>query len=187
MLIRKDCHETKELMKKGCQMKTFLLTLGIFLSTSVYALTPETAGLLSKIYQLSSKATQVGTVANGKLDDPRMISYNNRMINDHQVTKKTLEDTWSQLGIELPAAKSNSKELLELGKMKGKAFGKEYLKNGIDIHTQLLNLVKTKISPDAHSPLVKTILNNLSSRFSSLLDNAQSLQKDVESDTENKP
>lgn len=159
-------------------MKSLVLFLGIYLTTGFYAFASDTAGLLTKIYQLSSEATQVGRLASGKLDDPRLVSYNNRLINDHNVTKKTLTDTASQLGIDIPENIGANKASQALGNLDGAALRKEYLKKEIDIHSQLVSLLKSKL-PEAQSPVVKAILGNLSSRFSGLLDNAQTLQKEA--------
>lgn len=153
-----------------------VLFLALIFSSLAFGDTLSSLKLLSEVQALSSKAISLGDMAKGKLTTPALKSFNDRMIEDHQVSGANLKEMVTKYSLNLPTDSIQSEDLSSLKKLSGDKFEKQYLKEGLNLHTKLLDLLKDKVLPATDNAAVKGMLKNYIPRVSTLVDSLQSLK-----------
>lgn len=153
-----------------------VLFLALIFSSLAFGDTLSSLKLLSEVQALSSKAISLGDMAKGKLTTPALKSFNDRMIEDHQVSGANLKEMVTKYSLNLPTDSIQSEDLSSLKKLSGDKFEEQYLKEGLNLHTKLLDLLKDKVLPATDNAAVKGMLKNYIPRVSTLVDSLQSLK-----------
>jgi predicted outer membrane protein len=137
----------------------------------------SSAEALGKVFNLSNQAVNLGKIAKLKLSDMQLKSFNNRMLEDHQISLQTIEKLASQLNIKLPEYKEDAKSVEKIEKLQGKKFALAYIDKEVDLHQKLLTLIEDEIVPHTDSLMVKKVMNNFTPRLDTLLENAKKQRK----------
>jgi len=171
--------------------KFFILTT--VLALSVTACTSKKSKKVSH-YTEPEVAKIVSTVNEGEISlarralavssNPEVKNFAQHMINDHTKNNKKTIELAVDKGLSLQdsshseALQEKSEESMEkLNRLTGKDFDKEYIKNQIATHEQVLNDLNKNLIPSAKDNELRTHLTMTAEKVQSHLNHAKQIQK----------
>jgi len=156
------------------------MILALLISSLASANPLSSLKLLSEVKELSTKAIDLGKFAKGKLKTPGLVSFNERMIEDHQVSSNTLKEVTSSLSLPSTEEDKETSVVSKLKNLSGDKFEKQYITESLQLNSSLLDLLKNKVLPVTENAAVKGLLKNYIPRVSTLVDSLQVLKKQEE-------
>jgi putative membrane protein len=164
-------------------MTTFFLFTFFFINNLAiaqpYLSENEIADTLLEAHEINITVSQK---VQSRADTPAVRSFAERMVEDNTVALQTIKEKFTEKKVtpeqSLMKQELQNESLAVLNKLKkldGEEYARTYLKYEIEFHKEFLNYINQKVMPQAKSEYLKNIVQNIKTRFSDHLKNAQDL------------
>lgn len=160
--------------------KLSALLLALMICTQVYSAPVNQltdAEVIASAYDMNQKAIELARLGKGRLNDMQLKSFNDRALEDHKISARTLNDAARQLQINITSGKlGEDQSLTDLEKLKGRKFDRAYLEKMQGLHDRLVEMLNDKLIPEADSAHLRLILKNMKPRLNTLQENTRQLE-----------
>ncbi len=127
-----------------------------------------------------------GKLAGQLSSNSKVQAFAKKMENDHTSVNKQAVELVTRLGV-TPKENEVSKTLLSDGQrtrerlraLQGASFDKAYIDNEVTYHEQVIDLVKTRLVPEATNKDLRELLVKVSPTFAEHLEHAKALQSEL--------
>jgi putative membrane protein len=159
-----------------------LAVLGLSLSFGAFALSDSE---VSKVLMTANEGeVELATVARDQSRNPKVKSFAEHMIKDHDMNNGMLEKIIDKKDLS-PTASTKSETIKQdgrlskemLSKLKGSAFDKAYIDDQVKTHQMVLENLEKTLIPSAKSQKLKAHLTMTKEKVAEHLKHAQEIQK----------
>ena len=164
-------------------MRIGILALSLAISGAVFAQAPTDPQIAHIAATAHSIDIARGKDAMKKSKNAEVKQFAEQMVNDHQAGLKEAQALCKKLGVtpeDNPTSKSLQSqakgEKAKLGKLKGKAFDKEYIDHEVAYHKAVIAAVKDTLLPNAKNAELKQLLTDTGPTLEGHLKHAENVQ-----------
>lgn len=150
----------------------------LIFNSSLAATNNSTEGVLTTLHHYSQEALEIGKLGKMKLVDMQIKAFNERMLEDHQVSSEAIEDAAKHLNIDIKTKIRQDDEADKLNKLSGKQFADQYLQSMEELHLKMQRSFQKDIEGRTIQPL-KGMLEGHLARVNSILGNLRALDSAV--------
>jgi len=150
----------------------------------------EEAAVLAKLHQANKMEIEAGEQAKDDAESPKVKSYGEQLVKDHERADKMVRDYADKKGIDLrqqdspseaekQEAKAEKTKMDALDALDGKEFDREFVRMMVADHQRVLAMVKNTRSETKNSDL-RALLATLQPVLQKHLSRAQALERELE-------
>lgn len=168
-------------------IKSVLVFLIIIFSTTSQAAAKNNltdAEVLSTAYDYSQQQIELSRFARGKLEDMQLRSINDRLLEDHKVMARTLDDLAKDQKYKIShGILGKDTDFIKLRSLSGKRFDAAFLRKSVELQEAYLKTLNQTLIPESESAYLKEVLKNFKPKLNKFQDNAKAQKGNLSKET----